>query len=282
MPAKLVIGVWQGRSVNAEPDANLARAAKVVDEASAAGCDFVCLPESFVSGYGTREIVERGATALSDPRLLDLARRADDRRVVTLVGITERMDGGELGNTVVVFDDGRILGLYRKVMLTGGDAQTMRFCAGKEFPLFTARGVRFGVQICHDSSYPEIASLYRFKGAQILFSPHYNSIAKDRMDEHRVRVRNNHAGSAVHFNLVVARSNVIVTGDPDELGYGDSAIYDPEGRPIAEAGLFTERLVYADVGRWMVPGARPDYRDQLAPHVIEAWAEAARAGIRPS
>jgi len=62
MPAKVVIGVWQGRSVNAEPDANLARAAKVVDEASAAGCDFVCLPESFVSGYGTREIIEAAKT----------------------------------------------------------------------------------------------------------------------------------------------------------------------------------------------------------------------------
>ncbi|MCK6474201.1 MAG: carbon-nitrogen hydrolase family protein [Planctomycetes bacterium] len=280
MPAKVVIGVWQGRSVNAEPDANLARAAKVVDEASAAGCDFVCLPESFVSGYGSREIIERGATALDDPRLLDLARRADDRRVVTLIGITEKMDGGELGNTVVVLDDGRILGVYRKVMLTDGDAQTMRFCAGRAFPLFTARGVRFGVQICHDSSYPEIASLYRFKGAQVLFSPHYNNIEKARMDEHRVRVRNNHAGSAVHFNLVVARSNVIVTDDPEHLGYGDSAIYDPEGRPIAEAGLFTERLIQADVGRWLVPDARPDYRDKLAPHLIEAWAEAARAATR--
>jgi predicted amidohydrolase len=44
------------------------------------------------------------------------------------------------------------------------------------------------------------------------------------MDQHRVRVRNNHVG----------------------LGYGDSAIFSPDGRPMAEADLFREALIHAD------------------------------------
>lgn len=278
---RLVVGVWQGACADGDVAANLARAAQVVDEAAGAGCDFVCLPETFLSGYGSRELIERGALALDDPRLLDLARRARDRNVVTLVGLTERRSGG-LANTQVVLDAGRVSGAYRKTQLTGSDARTMHFEQDDELPVFHARGVCFAIQICHDSSFPELASTYAWKGARLLFSPHYNAIAAETMDEHRIRVRNNHIGEAAHFNLVVARANVIVFNNPahpGKLGYGDSAIYSPLGEPLAEAGLFTERLVTADVGKWL--RARPywDFRANLRPALVEQWAAAASAAL---
>ena len=275
VPGRLVVGVWQGRCRNGDLEANLARTAEVIDEAGEAGCDFVCLPETFLSGYGSREMVEQGAMTLGDSRLRDLAARAEDRGVVALVGLSERR-GDEIANTQVVLNEGRVAGAYSKTMLTASDAQEMRFCFDDALPVFEARGICFGVIICADSSFPEVASTLVWKGARIIFSPHYNALPQDRMDEHRLLVRNNHVGIAAHFGVVVARSNVIVTDHPEgRLGYGDSAIFSPLGTPLAEAGLFTERLVTADVVPWLSESGWRK-RNRLPISVVDQWAEAAR------
>ena len=278
LPERLVIGVWQGQCADGDLEANLARAARVIDEAKAQGCDFVCLPETFLSGYGSRGIIERGAMALDDPRLVGLARQAGDRGVVALVGMTERR-GEAMANTQVILDGGRVAGSYSKTMLTDGDAKEMGFRPGDTLPVFRARGVCYGIIICADSSFPEVASTMVWKGARIIFSPHYNMIPAQGMDDHRVRVRNNHVGIAAHFGVVVARSNVVVTEDPEgRLGYGDSAIFSPSGAPIVEAGLFTEGLVSADVGPCLRE-SRWTRRDRLRVAIVEQWAAAARQAL---
>ena len=278
MADRLVIGAWQGACRDGDLEANLARAAEVIDEASRAGCGFVCLPETFLSGYGSREVVEKAAVELSDSRIRDLARRAADRDVVTLVGLSERR-AGAIANTQVVLDAGEVSGSYSKTMLTGSDAEEMGFCLDDRLPVFQARGICFGIIICADSSYPEVASTMVWKGARIIFSPHYNYIPADKMDEHREMVRSNHIGIAAHFGVVVVRSNVIVPGTRgDRLGYGDSAIFSPIGTPLAEAGLFTERLITAEVGGWLSE-SRWSRRGRLRMSIVDQWAEAARASL---
>ena len=44
---------------------------------------------------------------------------------------------------------------------------------------------RFGVIICHDSSFPHVALAEQQKGAELIFSPHYNAIDAPVMDKHR-------------------------------------------------------------------------------------------------
>ena len=276
---KLIIGVWQGRCKDGDLEANLARAGEVIDEAGAAGCDFVCLPETFLSGYGAREVVEANAIALDDPRLRALAERAHSRGVVALVGLSEKR-GDRIANTQAVLDGGRVAGHYAKTMLTGSDAKTMGFCIDDELPVFEARGITYGIIICHDSSFPEIAATLAWKGARVIFSPHYNAIDVDRMDEHRILVRNNHIGIAAHYGVVVARANVINTGEKSgKLGYGDSAIFSPLGAPIAEAGLFTERLITADVAPHLAKH-RWRKRSQLRPAILDQCHAAALKAVQ--
>ena len=282
VPPKLIVGVWQGVCIDGDLEKNIARTAQVIDEAAEAGCDFVCLPETFLSGCGTPGLAQRCALALDDKRLLDLARRAGDRKVVTLVGFSEKRRNGTHANSVAIFDGGKIIGTYAKTQLTGGDAEVDGFCIDDSLPVFSARGVTFAVQICHDSSYQEIATAYYWKGAQILFSPHYNWIEQRGMDDHRVRVRNNHIGAAVHNKMVVARSNTVVVnrpGHPTHLGYGDSAIFASNGAPLAEAGLFNERLVFADVAPWLRAPGDYGYRANLHPAVFEQLVAARQTAL---
>ena len=243
---KLRLGAYQGRAVDGEVDRNLETVRRVMEEAGQQGVDFLCLPETFLSGYGERTVVERAAISADDARLVELGAVAGRAGMVLLVGFSERLADGRVGNSVAIFDGATRLGTYRKTMLTGGDYKDMGFCTDFDLPVWQAKGITFGCIVCADSSYFETAATMAYQGASVLFSPHFNYIPVDRMDQHRVRVRNNHVGLAALLELYVVRANVIVDHRPRRFGYGDSAIFDPDGRPIAEAGLFTERLIVAD------------------------------------
>jgi len=275
---KLVIGVWQGLCEDGDVAANLARTEKVIDEAAAAGCDFVCLPELFLSGSGPRRLHARSAMSLDDRRLARLARRAGRRGVVTLVGLTEKRER-RFAVTQAILAGGRVAGHYTKTMPTEQDWALMRF-HDDELPVFKAKGVTFGVIICHDSSFPEVAATLAWKGARIIFSPHFNHLPRQRMDDHRILVRNNHVGIAAHYNVVVARSNIIgYYADHDSYGYGDSAIFGPNGAVLAEAGLFTEKLVTCNVAPYL-KGVDWRSRTELRPAVINELSRSALAALR--
>ena len=279
MIEKLVIGAWQGICREGDVTANLERAGKVIDEAAEAGCDFVCLPELFLSGAGTREMMVASAMTLDDPRLGTLAAHAGRRGVLTLVGLCEKR-GDRYAVTQAILDDGRVAGHYTKTMPVEADWELMGFY-DDALPVFEARGVTFGVIICHDSSFPEVAATLAWRGAQILFSPHYNFLDRQRMDDHRIRVRNNHVGIASHYGVVVARSNVVGHWPTnDRFGYGDSAIFDPRGVPIAEAGLFTETLITADVTQYLNVPDTWRQRSELRPAIINQLSAAALDGLK--
>ena len=261
---ELKLGAYQGPAVDGDVDANLATVQRVLKEAGERGVDFLCFPETFLSGYGDREVVERAAIPSDDQRLADLGATAGEFGIVLLVGFSERLMDRRVGNSIAIFDGARRLGTYRKTMLTGGDYKDMGFCTDFDLPVWQAKGITFGCIVCADSSYFETAATMAYQGASVLFSPHFNVIPLDRMDQHRVRVRNNHLGLAALLELYVVRANVIVDRRPGRLGYGDSAIFDPDGRAIAEAGLFTERLIVADVA---IPEDRAKGKSRLRSRV---------------
>lgn len=276
---RLIIGAWQGRCVDGDVDANIDLVAQAIDQAAAAGCDFLCLPETFLSGCGTVEEVRAAAITLKDKRLLELARHAGRRKVVTLVGLTEKR-GRRYAVTQAILDGGRLAGHYTKTMPTGFDWQLMGW-HDDELPVWQAKGITFGVIICHDSSFPEVAATMVWKGARVIFAPHFNNLPRDRMNDHRILVRNNHIGLAAHYNVVVVRANVIGHWEKGDLfGYGDSAIFGPNGQPLAEAGLFTERLITADVSPY-ISGDNPwRHRRELRQPIIDQLHKAATAALK--
>lgn len=242
---EVTISVYQGRCEDGDFSTNLANARKAVKEALARGSDFLALPETFLSGYDTLELVRRGARPIDDPELQSFIQETAGHSMVVIVGLA-RLTGEGIYNSALVIHEGKLLGIYDKIMLTGGDRDKLGFLPGKDVPVFTANGARFAVVICHDSSFPHPALVAKLKGAEILFTPHYNDIAPQRMDAHRMWVRNCHIGLACQMKMVVARSNVVAK-DKNGLGYGDSLIVSPRGDMLAEAELFRTEMITAKV-----------------------------------
>jgi len=74
----------------------------------------------------------------------------------------------------------------------------------------------------------------------------------------------------------VVRANVVGQNAVREgtLGYGDSAIFDPNGAAIAEAGLFRERLIVAEVEPQAALRSGAARRDELPERVRRQLANA--------
>jgi predicted amidohydrolase len=230
------LSAYQGRCTD-DIEVNVAKVRGVITKAAEGGSDFLCFPEGYLSNYKAQL-----AIGLDDGRILELMRYTAQYDMAVIVGLSECVRG-DVFNTALVLHQGRLLGTYRKTMLTTSDKKA--FTPDYSLPVFEAKGIPFGVIICHDSSFVEPALTLRWKGARLLFSPHYNRIPYERADEHRTLVRNNHVGLSALLQMVVVRSNV-VGRDESSLSYGDTTIFSPLGVPVAAAPLFKEAIISAE------------------------------------
>src|ERR1017187_3508649 len=106
-------------SCTPEPEQNLERAIVHIHDAAAKGAEVVCLPELFQAQY----FCQREDIALFDlaepipgPATEKLGAVAREAKVVVIASLFERRAPGLYHNTAVVLEnDGRIAGLYRKM-----------------------------------------------------------------------------------------------------------------------------------------------------------------------
>ena len=281
MNQKIRIGSFQGPIVDNDFDLNLGKVKAVLNQTGNMGLDFLCFPEAYLSGY-SEQAVRESSIPLSDPRLLEFIRLSAQYDTVILVGLSER-EGGRIYNTHLVVYRGALLGKYRKTMLTGEDKRV--FASDLEFPVFEAKGIKFGVVICADTSYVEPALLLRWKGARLLFTPHYNDIPPEGIDtpdgivtfwEHRTMVLNNQAALATLLKMVVVRSNVVIVRE-GHLGAGDANIWDMNGEVVARGTPFTEGVVVAEFDRAIFEKENWIDRREVPVELVDQIAQAARA-----
>jgi predicted amidohydrolase len=280
MSDKVRIGAYQGPIVDNDFNANLRKVEAVIQQTEGMRLDFLCFPEAYLSGYSP-EAVRGSSVSLDDPRLAGFIQRTAARDTVFLVGLAERA-GGQVFNTQIVVYQGRLLGKYHKTLLTDYDKEL--FARDLDFPVFRAKGIPFGVVICADTSYVEPAQLLRWRGARLLFTPHYNDIPPEGIDtsngkvtfwEHRTMVLNNQAALATLLKMIVVRSNVVIARE-GHLGAGDACIWDMNGEVVARGTPFTEAVVTAEFDRWVFEKENWIDRREVPAELVEQIAEAAR------
>jgi len=155
-----------------EVDVNLARIARGVDDAAAAGAVVVVLPEAAVTGYAfasldeARTVAWRAGAVAADA----IAGMAESHRLTVICGTLEAQ-GDELYNAALIATpDGRRF-TYRKMHLPflGVDRFTT---PGPEPPsVVEVGGLRIGVLICYDLRFPEAARVCALEGADLIALP---------------------------------------------------------------------------------------------------------------
>jgi predicted amidohydrolase len=207
------------------------------------GVAILCCPEAILGGladYATNPH-EFAIDVRGDQLARTLAPLASDT-VTTIVGFTEITGTGRLYNTAAVFHKGSVIGLYRKLHPA---INRSIYDAGDQMPVFQIGGLTFGILICNDSNYPELARVMASQGATVLFIPTNNGLPREKADV-AAHARRVDVALAIEKNVCVVRADV--AGRADELvSYGSSGIVDSHGTVLQSAQELTEALIVADL-----------------------------------
>ena len=209
----------------------------------AEGVEILCCPEAILGGL---------ADQVEDPARLALSVRSGQLDAVlsplasevttTIVGFTELGEDGFLYNAAAVFHRSAVAGVYRKQHPA---IRQSVYRPGRHGRVFRVGALTFGIAICNDSNFPEVANQMASRGATALFVPSNNALPPWKSGAELVtEARRVDVATAVANEMWVIRADV--AGRAAELtSHGSSAIVDPTGTVVRSALAVSEDVIAA-------------------------------------
>jgi predicted amidohydrolase len=157
-------------------------------------------------------------------------------------GFIEKLQGC-LFNSAAVMHGGKLLGCYRKNHLLSGESI---FNPGGVYPVFERRGLRFGINICHDTNFADASAALAKQGAQLVLCPANNMMRRHVAEEFKLLHNQIRSLRAKENGVWVISSDV--TGERDDrISYGPTAVIDPAGNVVAQVPLLQTGMVVAEI-----------------------------------
>ena len=158
------------RSILIDPQRNLERVRQACRTAHADNARLLFLPELMLTGHGGHKTMVDNAEPVPDgPLCQAVSSLSVEYDLCICVGIAE-LDRGIVYNSQIVYDRGQYLGLQRKINLSGDEY--CHFGAGDSIATFDMGDLRFGIIICYDNHFPELALLHSLNHIDLLLAPH--------------------------------------------------------------------------------------------------------------
>ncbi|MGP0065102.1 MAG: carbon-nitrogen hydrolase family protein [Isosphaeraceae bacterium] len=220
---------------------NLERILGRLGEAAGAGSHLVVFPECALSGYGfsSRDEGMAHAVPIDGEEVGRVVSACERYRCYCVFGLLER-DGSRLFNACVLTGPEGVVGSYRKVHLPYLGIDMFVDPGDRDFAVHDAGGVRVGMHICYDGSFPESARVLTLLGADLLVLPTNWPTHSECAAEHMIPTR------AMENNVYAMAVNRV----GEESGFrfiGTSSIVDPGGKVLARAGGDGEEILSAEI-----------------------------------
>ncbi|NHF72115.1 NAD+ synthase [Paracoccus xiamenensis] len=248
-------------------EGNASKARSAWEKGKAAGADFVVLPEMFITGYQTQDLVlKKGFVDHAVSQVEALARECADGPALG-IGTPWRFEG-KLYNAFFVCQGGKIIARVLKHDLPHKQLfDEMRlFDEGPISGPYSINGVRIGSPICEDAWWPEVAETLEESGAEILIVPNGSPYHRNKLD-----LRMGHMVARVVENRLPLAYLNSVGGQDDQIYDGASFVLNPGAHGGAEKVVqfppFDEVVEHVDFIRtdkgWRAkPGRMDDQPDE--------------------
>jgi 5-aminopentanamidase len=154
-------------------DDNLRAVRAALHRAADSGARLVVFPECVLTGYAFDSRAEAWphAQPVPGPACAALAEDCRRREVHAVVGLLERGPGGELYNACVLVGPGGLVAGYRKVHLPLLGVDRFTTPGDRPFAVHDLGGLRVGMNICYDASFPESSRVLALLGADLIVLP---------------------------------------------------------------------------------------------------------------
>ena len=246
---------------------NAAKARDAWAQARAAGAQLLALPEMFITGYQTQDLVLKpGFTRDAMAAIEGLAR---DCAAGPAIGIGGPFaEGGKLYNAWWVLQGGKVLTRVLKHELPHKQLfdEWRLFNPGPLAGPFSLEGLRIGSPICEDAWWPDVAETLAESGAEILLVPNGSPYHRNKLD-----LRMGHmVARVVETGLPLIYLNA-VGGQDDQLYDGASFALNPGADggadKVMQMAPFDQAVLHLDLERtahsWrVVPGPMEHQPDE--------------------
>jgi predicted amidohydrolase len=224
-------------------DAALDCVTDIAAHAESEGASLLCFPEGFLQGYLTDETpARRHALDLTSPAFEAVVHRLPKTGPMIVMGLIEAEEG-RLFNTAIVVDRGVLIGRYRKVHLLSGEHI---FDAGSDSHVFEADGLRFGINICYDTNFPEAARKVADLGASLVVCP-ANNMHRRKTAEALKNVHNSVRGERCRETGLWLVSADVTGESNGRISWGPTAVLNPAGEVVAQLPLEKTGLLVIDI-----------------------------------
>ena len=224
---------------------NAAKAKAAWAEARDADADMLALPEMFITGYQTQDLVLKHAfTRDAMAAVAALGEELTDGPAIGIGGPWR--EGGLLYNAYFVYRGGRLVARVLKHHLPYEQLfdELRLFKSGPISGPYPVGPARLGSPICEDGWYPDVAETLAETGAEILVVPNGSPYHRDKLD-----LRMGHmVARVVETGLPLVYLNM-VGGQDDQIYDGASFVLNPGGHKVVQLPAFAEAVAHVDFTR---------------------------------
>lgn len=235
---KFRLACVQYRSRLGEIDHNLTQMAQWCEAAAARHVSVVVFPEACLTGYcRPREMAELAqpfAGALRE-RLAQMARA---NKLLFTFGMPEREGGNAYNAMIAIAANGEMLARYRKMHLWAAESRWAK--ARDEYVTFKTELAHFGMWLCYDTRFPEVARTHALRGVEVALVA--SAWRSSHVEEWRLCAR----ARALDNGIFVAGSDAVLTAEHFNCA-GGSIIAAPDGSVLALAEKEREGMILAEI-----------------------------------
>ncbi len=243
---------------------NSARARTAWEAGRAAGADLVALPEMFITGYNTQDLVMKPSFHQAAIAAIErLARYCADGPAIAIGG--PALEGAGLYNAYYILQGGQVTARVFKHHLPNETVfdEKRIYQSGDVTGPYTVRGLRIGSPICEDAWHEDVAETLAETGAEMLLVPNGSPHYRDKIDTRQ----NLMVARVVETGLPLVYLN-LVGGQDDQVFDGGSFVLNPGGGLVVQLPMFEEAVAHVEFERvgmgWQaMPGVLAHLPDDL-------------------
>lgn len=244
------IGIAQ---IDCEPcnvDRNIQKIRDYSERAKQQECDLVIFPEMSDTGYDP-QTVRSCASSWSGGPCDELSSIAAELELHLVCGLSELV-GDDLFNAVAVFGpDGKPVTSYRKSHLMADEpiCEHRLFAPGNSLTLFNVGDLKFGLMICYDLRFPEMARALTLRGAEVILLSSAWPLSRLQHWKALVNCR------AIENQLYMVCANRV--GSDGRMNFcGASCLIDPWGESVAPLLELEEDLIVGTITKEVIQKTR--------------------------
>ena len=203
---------------------NAALARDAWERGREAGANLVALPEMFITGYNTQDLVMKPAFhQAAIAAIHDLARACAEGPALAIGG--PALEGASLYNAYYILKDGQVAACVLKHHLPNETVfdEKRLYASGDVGGPYAVDGVRIGSPICEDSWHEDVPETLAETGAEFLLvpngSPYYRGKRETRVNLMVSRVVETGL-PLIYLNLVGAQDDIVFDGGSFALNPG--------------------------------------------------------------